>query len=213
MSRVPVWPPSPVGVHDAAGALRSGGVIAFPTDTVYGLAAGADLPAAVRRISQLKGRSPRQPLILMAAQLGDLEPYCELEERARDLAGRFWPGPLTLILPALPPGLALGGEGNVGVRIPRHPLALELLSLSGPLATTSANRHGRRPVADALQAIAEIPGLAGALAAPAGALPGSEPSSILDLTRGAPTLVRRGRLGPQELALPGLLDLSGARRD
>ncbi len=213
MSQVPLWPASDVGVSAAARALHLGGVVAFPTDTVFGLAARADLPAAIRRISELKGRSPRQPLILMAAALGELETYCELVEGARELAGRFWPGPLTLILPALPPGLALGGDGTVGVRIPRHQLALKLLAASGPLATTSANRHRRPPVADAAAAISEIPGLAGALSAPAGVARGSEPSSILDLTREAPALLRRGRLGPRELALPGLEDLSGARRD
>jgi L-threonylcarbamoyladenylate synthase len=213
LSHSPLWPASSAGVAAAARALRAGGVVAFPTDTVFGLAARADLPAAVRRISELKGRSPAQPLILMAAGIEELDPYCELEQRARQLADRFWPGPLTLILPARPPGLALGGAGTVGVRIPRHPLALELLAAAGPLATTSANRHGLAPVPDAAAAISEIPGLAGALSAAAEAPPGSEPSSILDLTREAPTLVRRGPLGPQELALPGLEDLSGARRD
>ena len=213
MSKVPLWPARADGVLAAAQVLRGGGVVAFPTDTVFGLAARADLPAAVRRISELKGRSPRQPLILMAAGLEELDPFCELGTTARELAGRFWPGPLTLILPARPPGLALGGEGTVGVRIPSHQLALELLAAAGPLATTSANRHGRPPVRDAAAAISEIPGLAGALSAPAEVPPGSEPSSILDLTRDAPTLVRRGRLGPQELALPGLEDLSAARRD
>ncbi|MGC8473929.1 MAG: L-threonylcarbamoyladenylate synthase [Candidatus Dormibacteria bacterium] len=213
MSHAPIWPARAGGVRAAAGALQAGGVVAFPTDTVFGLAARADLPAAVRRISELKGRSPRQPLILMAAGIEELDPFCELGDTARELAGRFWPGPLTLILPARPPGLALGGEGTVGVRIPSHQLALELLAAAGPLATTSANRHGRPPVRDALAAISEIPGLAGALSAPAEVPPGSEPSSILDLTREAPTLVRRGRLGPLELALPGLEDLSGARRD
>ncbi len=213
MSRAPLWPAGSAGVAAAARALHGGGVVAFPTDTVFGLAARADLPAAVRRIPELKGRSPSQPLILMAAGLEELDPFCELDETARELAGRFWPGPLTLILPARPPGLALGGAGTVGVRIPRHPLALELLAAAGPLATTSANRHGRPPVPDAATAISEIPGLAGALSAPAQAPPGSEASSILDLTREAPTLVRRGPLGPQELAMPGLEDLSGARRD
>ena len=213
MTAAPVWPAGAEGVAAAARALRAGGVVAFPTDTVFGLAALTELPPAVRRVSRLKGRSPRQPLILMAAETAELEPFCELDDLARGLAERFWPGPLTLILPARSPARPLGGGGTVGVRIPSHRLALELLAAAGPLATTSANRHGRAPVPDAAAAISEIPGLAGALEDQLAVRPGSQPSSILDLTRGAPVLVRRGRLGPEELALPGLEDLSGGRRD
>ncbi len=208
-----VWPPTAKGVAAAVAALRRGAVIAFPTDTVFGLAALASDPEAVRRIAVIKGRPPEQPLILMAAGPEEMAPFAELGTIGIGLAGRFWPGPLTLIVPARPPAAPLGGGRTVGVRVPAHPLALALLSAAGPLATTSANLHGRPPVPDAASAVAELKGLGGALAAPEGPRPPAQPSSILDLTRGAPVLLRRGRLGPGELALPGLEDPSGARRE
>lgn len=207
------WPASPEGVAAAAAELARGAVVAFPTDTVFGLGARAADRVAVRAVSRLKGRSARQPLVLMTARVSELEEFAEVGELARELGERFWPGPLTLILPARPAGGALGGQGTVGVRIPDQPLALELLRAAGPLATTSANRHRLPPARDAAEALAQLPGLGGALEAPRGALPAAEPSSILDLTRGAPTLLRRGRLGPEELALAGIEDLSGTRRD
>ncbi|MGA9776142.1 MAG: Sua5/YciO/YrdC/YwlC family protein, partial [Candidatus Dormiibacterota bacterium] len=96
MTRGTVWPPTAKGVAAAVAALRRGAVIAFPTDTVFGLAALASDPEAVRLIAVIKGRPPEQPLILMAASAEEMAPFAELGAIGIGLAGRFWPGPLTL---------------------------------------------------------------------------------------------------------------------
>jgi len=210
---VAIWAPNATGVAAAASAVAGGGVIGFPTDTVYGLAAAADQPDAVLAISRIKGRPDSQPLILMAASLDRVAEYAILEPLAVGLAQRFWPGPLTLILPSRPGANSLGGKGTLGVRIPAHGVALDLLAMAGPLATTSANRHGSPPAADAASAVAELAGLAGALADRPGASGGREPSSILDLSQEVPVLLRAGRLGARELGIPLIEDGSGSRRD
>ncbi len=188
-------------VERAASLLRRGAVIGFPTDTVYGLAASVEHPEAVRRISVLKGRPSTQPLILMVSTAAELDRYLIWNQKARELADRHWPGPLTLILAGRPPAAGLGGS-TVGVRIPKHALALELLRQAGALATTSANVHGDAPVTSAEAAVAALPGLDGALADPHPSQATGEASSILDLSRDPPVLVRQGRLGPSELGLP-----------
>jgi L-threonylcarbamoyladenylate synthase len=187
--------------------------VGFPTDTVYGLGAIARDPGAVAGLSRLKGRSHLQPLIAMAAGIAEIEALAVLDRRARDFASRFWPGPLTLILPSQAGGPDLGGEGKVAVRVPSHPIALALVTRIGILATTSANRHGQPTVASAAEALRELPGLAGALEDP-GATPGSaQPSSILDLTRDRPVLLREGRLSARELGVSAPERDPGIRRD
>ena len=208
-----LWAPDPSGIAAASRALASGGVIGFPTDTVYGLAAAAGDPAAVAAVSRIKGRPGSQPLILMARSIDQVADYAILEPLAVELAQRFWPGALTLILRSVPGAPTLGGEGTVGVRVPAHQVALALLALSGPLATTSANRHGRPPASGAASALAELDGLAGALADHPGAGGGLQPSSILDLSQEVPVLLRAGRLGAHELGIPLIRDGSGSRRD
>ena len=161
----------------AVAALREGGVIAFPTDTVYGLAV---LPGGESKVYELKGRPEERPLILMVAEPAAAEAFVEVDRRARTFMERWWPGPLTLVLPA--------GERTLGVRIPDHPLALELLRSAGPLMTTSANRHGEPPALTAEEA-ARLPGLAGVL--DGGRVPGGEPSTVISLVPGRELIVVR----------------------
>ncbi|MBE9159269.1 L-threonylcarbamoyladenylate synthase [Nodosilinea sp. LEGE 06152] len=131
-------------------AVRSGELVSFPTDTVPALAAQ---PEAGDRIYTAKERSPDKPLILMGASLGDLLPYItgtddELAEW-RAIAAQYWPGALTLVLPAsgrLPAAMNPQQTGTIGLRVPDHPLARHLLAHTGPLATTSANRSGQPPL-------------------------------------------------------------------
>lgn len=136
-------------VEAAARLLRAGGVVAFPTETVYGLGGDASNPEAVRRIFAIKGRPADHPLIVHIAHAAQLDHWArEVPDQARCLAERFWPGPLTLILPrcAHVPDVVTGGQDSVGLRVPDHPLALELLRAVGPeqgLAAPSANRFGR----------------------------------------------------------------------
>ncbi len=207
-----LWPADACGLSSAAEALLRGAVVGFPTDTVYGLAARADSAGACQLLSSLKGRSLTQPLVLMVRD-PEIQGYFEWSQPARELARRFWPGPLTLVLRAGPHSLHLGGEETVGVRIPNHPLALELLVRAGPLATSSANRHGRTPCLDARAALAELPSLAGVLddsQAPSG---GGAPSSILDLTREHPVLLREGALSAAQLGISKIEKEPGSRRD
>jgi L-threonylcarbamoyladenylate synthase len=134
-------------IERAVAALRAGQLVAFPTETVYGLGADARNPAAVRLVYELKGRPAGHPLIVhlaTAAALGDWA--ASVPEAARQLAARFWPGPLTLILPraAGVPDEVTGGQDSVGLRVPAHPLARRLLAAFGSgIAAPSANRYGR----------------------------------------------------------------------
>ncbi|WP_370937563.1 L-threonylcarbamoyladenylate synthase [Amycolatopsis sp. cg13] len=133
-------------IEKAAGVLRDGGLVAFPTETVYGLGADASDPAAVSRIYQAKGRPPTHPLIVHVAGAEYLDGWVEkVPEPARLLAEQFWPGPLTLVLRRGPrvSSAATGGLETVGVRVPGHPVALALLSaFGGGVAAPSANRFG-----------------------------------------------------------------------
>ena len=136
--------PSKAELVRAAGILRAGGLVAFPTETVYGLGANALDEAAVRRIYEAKGRPSTSPLIVHIADLA-MAPRVAAEwpESAQKLAARFWPGPLTLILrkQSEVPALVTAGLDTVGVRMPAHPMALELIRLAGvPVAAPSANR-------------------------------------------------------------------------
>lgn len=127
--------------------LREGGLVAFPTETVYGLAADAGRPAAIDRLYRVKGRPGNHPSILHVGSLAAARACSTgFSGWAERLAGRFWPGPLTLIVEkaAWVPEAVTGGQSSVGVRIPSHPLALELLrAFGGPVAAPSANRFGR----------------------------------------------------------------------
>jgi L-threonylcarbamoyladenylate synthase len=168
-------------VAEAAAAIRAGGVVAFPTDTVYGLAV---LPGGHAKIREIKDRPAHLPLILMVADIPQAEGYVAVDPRARKYMERWWPGPLTLVLPA--------ADGTLGVRIPDHPLALELLRAAGPLLTTSANRHGEPPAMTAEEA-SRLPGLAGVL--DGGRAPGGEPSTVIALLPGQEmTVIREGAI-------------------
>ncbi|HLQ61318.1 MAG TPA: L-threonylcarbamoyladenylate synthase [Candidatus Acidoferrales bacterium] len=180
------------GVARAAALLRAGGVVAFPTDTVYGLAARAGDPRAVRKIYEIKGRSLSQPLVLMVANASQLGDWVEPGAYARKLMERWWPGPLTLVLPAtrrVKPPLGAGSPRTLGVRIPDHPDALALLRAAGePLATTSANVTGRPPAMTPVEAALE--GVAAVI--DGGRAPGGVPSTVLDVTGPRPRTLRAG---------------------
>lgn len=131
----------------AVAALRAGGLVAFPTETVYGLGADARSPAALRRVYALKGRPATHPLILHLADAAQLPRWvAAVPPAAAVLAARFWPGPLTLVLPraAGVPDELTGGQDSVAVRVPAHPVAQALLTaFGGGIAAPSANRYGR----------------------------------------------------------------------
>jgi L-threonylcarbamoyladenylate synthase len=171
-----------------AGELRSGAVVAFPTETFYALGADPRCPPAVSEVFRLKGRPGDRRLPWIAASRAQVEAVCLLPETAARLADRCWPGPVTLVLPSR----AAPGEG-VAVRVSSHPLAREIAEALGhPVVSTSANPSGAPPLRDAA---AVRDAFAGRGTAPlrvldGGATPGGEPSAIVDLTGASPRVLR-----------------------
>ncbi|WP_199700809.1 L-threonylcarbamoyladenylate synthase [Jiangella rhizosphaerae] len=189
-------------IEEAAGVLRAGGLVAFPTETVYGLGANAEDAAAVARIFQAKGRPASHPLIVHladAARLGDW--VADVPTTARRLAESFWPGPLTLVLRrgrrvALE---ATGGLDTVAVRVPAHPVALELLSVfGGGVAAPSANRFGSVSPTTAEDVRAEL-GDAVDVVLDGGRCDVGVESTIVDATGDAPSILRPGGVTREDL--------------
>jgi L-threonylcarbamoyladenylate synthase len=180
-------------IVEAVAVVRRGGVVAFPTDTLYGLAADPRSQDAVSRIFALKGRTLDRTLALVACDLVQVDEVGMLTSVARRAASQFWPGPLTILLQARP-GLApaiVGEGGLVGVRIPDHPVALALTRACGhALTATSANRSGEPATAEPEKVAIQLPNLD--LLLDAGLAPGGPPSTIVDLSGEPPRLVRAG---------------------
>ena len=153
--------PGPDVVARVAGVLRDGGVVVLPTDTVYGAAALPGVPRATDRLFALKGRGADVPLAVLCAGADQALALADpdgVDDDVRRIAARLWPGPLTLVLPRRPGlGLALGEPATtVGLRCPDHALVRALAAEVGPLATTSANRHGEPTPATAAEAAAAL---------------------------------------------------------
>ena len=180
-------------VDRAVSALGAGGLLIFPTDTLYALGGLALDRAAVRRVREAKGRDDAKPLPLVVADVAQAQSIARhWSSAARLLAAHFWPGPLTLVLPAAAhvPDEVTAGTGTVAVRVPALELTRLLCRLAGPLTSTSANRAGRPAPETCQAALAEFPSFAG-LALDAG--PGrAHPSTIVDTTGGVVRLVRLG---------------------
>ena len=182
--------PSSELLDQAAVILRESGVIAYPTETFYALGARAQDAAARARVSSLKGRDESKLLPLIAADLEQVlriaeEPHAAVEK----LASRFWPGPLTLVLPARP---GLWGWPTLAVRVSSSAVAREIARrIGGPVTATSANRSGELPAETADAVEAEF-GSKVDLILDGGRTPGGAPSTIVDLSEGEPVLVRPG---------------------
>ena len=185
---------TPITTERAALSLKRGGVVAFPTETVYGLGADATNSAAVREVFRLKGRPLNHPMIVHVPDTTQLESWAKnIPEVAWPLAEAFWPGPLTLVLERQPwvSDVLTGGQTTVGVRVPAHPVALALLErFGGGVAAPSANRFGCISPTTAEHVRAEFGDLVPVLDGGAAAV-GLE-STILDLTGGTPRILRPG---------------------
>ena len=186
----------------ALDALRRGEAIGLPTETVYGLAADASRPEAVRRIFALKGRPADHPLIVHVAGADAIDDWAlDVPPAARTLAAAFWPGPLTLILrkrPAVPPEVT-GGQDTVGLRCPDHPVALALLrAFGGGLAAPSANRFGHVSPTRAAHVRAEF-GDAVPVVLEGGECAVGIESTIVDLSGATPRILRPGMLGRERI--------------
>jgi L-threonylcarbamoyladenylate synthase len=186
----------------AAAVLRGGGLVAFPTETVYGLGANALDAAAVGRIFAAKGRPAHNPLIVHVAEAAEARQVAAAwPEAAARLAERFWPGPLTLVLPRrdrVPDAVTAGGP-TVAVRVPAHPVARSLLRAAGvPVAAPSANRSAHLSPTRAEHVLG---GLAGRidLVLDGGPTAGGLESTVLDVTRTPPRLLRPGLVTPGEI--------------
>ena len=181
------------GLARAAELLRGGAVVAFPTDTVYGLAAVPDQPAALARIYAVKGRPAELPLVLMVDSIEQAARWAQIDERSRQLMDRYWPGPLTLVVPAsgaAAPPLTAGEPPTIGVRLPAHAAALALVrAAGGALATTSANRSGLPP-ALAAEHLLDLEGVAAIV--DGGRSPGGRASTVLDVSGDEPRVLRDG---------------------
>jgi L-threonylcarbamoyladenylate synthase len=190
---------------EAARVVRHGGLVAFPTETFYGLGAHALDVEAVARVFRAKGRPADKPLLVLVDSLAMAgEIASPIPERARRLIARYWPGPLTLILRARPhvPAALTAGSGSVGLRIPSHPVALALVRAAAcPITAPSANPHGGASPTTAGEVLAGL-GDRVDLVLDGGATPGGPASTLLDLTGPRPRLLRPGavRLTEADLA-------------
>jgi len=177
----------------ALDVLRQHGVVAFPTDTVYGLGALAFDPPGIDMLYTVKGRDHKKAIAILLAGLDQLERVAARKvDEIEDLVRAFWPGPLTVILPRhpdVPPEVSAGA--TIAVRIPDHPLALALLERAGPLAVTSANHSGADNSVTAAEVLAQLGGRID-LILDGGRSPGGQPSTVLDCTGKRPVILREG---------------------
>ena len=185
---------SEANVRRAAELLQHGGLVAFPTDTVYGLGTSAFDEEAVMRIYAAKDRPPDKAIPILLSSLDELDQVANRPSPdALALARRFWPGPLTIVVPKHP-GVpdAVAGD-TVGVRVPDHPVARALLASSGPLAVTSANISGEKSPVTASQVMQQLEGRVD-LILDGGTTPGGIASTVVDCTQPEITILRAGPL-------------------
>jgi L-threonylcarbamoyladenylate synthase len=203
--------PDAAGIQEAAELLRAESVVAFPTETVYGLGADAFSPKAIAEVYRLKNRPSWNPLIVhVPAAPAARELIASWPEVADELAARFWPGPLTLVLKRARHLAGVGADNDtIAIRVPAHPVALRLLEVCGlPLAAPSANRSESISPTTAEHVVRSLPDVP--LVLDGGPSSWGIESTVLDLTTGTPTLLRPGALGLRairevtgKIALPG----------
>ncbi len=187
---------------EAIAVLKSGGLVAYPSDTVYGLGAAASDERAVARVFTVKGRLPEKALPLLLADVEDMPPLCaEVSPIAKLLADRFWPGPLTLVLRRSPSfhSPALGGGASVALRVPDHLLLRQLIrALGEPITGTSANRSGRPSCRTAREVQRHLRDAVDLIIDGGPSRIGQE-STVVDITGDTPMIVRTGALRREEI--------------
>ena len=188
-------------IDQSVATLKDGGIIAFPTDTVYGVGVDPFQPDAVRKLYQIKGRPIDKPIPILVGSIDDVERVAQnLPPTFSRLAEQFWPGELTLIVEAksLPPEITAGGD-TVGVRMPDHPLALALLRrFGGAIATTSANKSDQPPATSAEEVRSELGALV-SIILDGGQTATKIASTVLDLSVSPPQIRREGGISMDQL--------------
>jgi L-threonylcarbamoyladenylate synthase len=179
--------------------LASGGVVAFPTDTVYGIGVAVQDTSGIERLYAIKGRDAVKAIPVLAASVEDLVEVAEISDVALQLAQAFWPGALTLVLPKRP-GLpqALSALDTVGVRVPNHPVALALLAAVGPMAVTSANLSGGAESSTAAEVLDQLQGRV-ELLLDGGRTPGASPSTVVALSGESAKILRPGPISEEQI--------------
>lgn len=190
----------PEVVQKAMQVLESGGLVAFPTDTVYGLAALAFDASGIDRLFLAKERQAEKAIAVLVARPADLEKVTlDMPDSARILAERFWPGPLTLVVPRHPDmPVNISPLPTIGVRMPDHPVALALLRASGPLAVTSANLSGQPSATNAQEVLLQLGGRVDIII-DSGETAGGVPSTVVDCTASIPKILRLGPISQADL--------------
>lgn len=194
--------PEPAVIAEAAAVLKRGGLVALPTETVYGLGADASNAAALKHLYEVKGRPGNHPVIVHIGNSEQLSDWAQdIPEAAWKLAKAFWPGPLTLILPRTPkvPDTVTGGQDTVGIRVPNHPVALALLrEFGGGIAAPSANRFGRISPTQAEHVLNDL-GTDIDLILDGGACAVGVESTIVSFQNGRPIILRPGMITAEQI--------------
>ena len=214
MARPPILRDDARGRAAAVDVLRAGGIVALPTDTVYGIACDLAAPGGVERLFTAKSRPTDRAIMLLLADAGQAPRTGVMGAAARVLADRFWPGGLTLVVPRRPgvrlPMSLTAGVPTIGLRVPDHPSPRELAQAVGPMPTTSANISGRPQLPDAAT-IAEELGDGIDLVLDGGPAAGGPASTVVDCTAERPRIIRAGAVDPALLARA--LDEAGLPHD
>jgi L-threonylcarbamoyladenylate synthase len=191
---------SPDVFQHAFDVLKKGGLVAFPTDTVYGIGALAFNGSAVESIYKVKERPIEKAIPILVAEIMDLDKVVlKIPSTALGLVTRFWPGPLTVLFPKKPTlPESVSATGTIGVRIPDHAVTRLLLRLAGPMAVTSANISGRESPTTATEVFAQLNGRI-PLIIDGGETPGGIPSTLVDCSGGEIKILRQGPISLEEL--------------
>ena len=198
----------------AVEALRSGGIVALPTDTVYGIAVALETAGGIEALFAAKRRAPDKGIMLLLADAGQAPSIGDWPPAAAALAEAFWPGGLTVVVPQRPdrplPGVLTGGTPTIGLRVPDHAAPRALAAAVGPLPTTSANISGLPEARDAAEILAQL-GAVVALVLDGGVADGGPASTVVDCTSERPAILRSGAIAPERVG--EVLDAAGITHD
>ncbi len=200
MKTVVISANSPESIQHALDVLKKGGLVAFPTDTVYGVGALVFDGQAVESLYAAKDRPNEKAIPVLIADAEDMEKVgMDIPDITRRIAARFWPGPLTCIIPKQPTlPQAVSATSTVGVRVPDHPVARALLRAAGPMAVTSANISGQPSPSTAEEVSSQLGGRIG-LIIDGGKTPGGIPSTLVDCTNNEIRILREGPISIEEI--------------